>query len=67
MLAHQAICNLSDRRKWSKEHIKVLLKEWPLSRSPPGLAVCREIAKTHQLDRTGKQVLDKWRQLKKIM
>lgn len=66
MLAHQAIRNLSERRKWSRQHIKALLKEWPLTKSPPGLAVCREISKKHQLGRTGKQVLDKWRQLKKI-
>ena len=66
MLAHQAIRNLSERRKWSRQHIKALLKEWPLKKSPPGLAVCREISNKHKLDRTGKQVLDKWRQLKKM-
>jgi len=67
MLAHQAICNLSDKRKWSKQHIKALLREWPLTRCPPSLAVCRKISKKHQLNRTGKQVLNKWRQLKKTM
>ena len=65
MLAHQAIRNLSAKRKWSKTHINSLLKEWPLTKSPPGIAVCREISKKHNLERTGKQVLDKWRQLKK--
>ena len=49
-------------------HINSLLKEWPLTKSPPGVAVCREISKKRNLERTGatgKQVLDKWRQLKK--
>lgn len=67
MLAHQAIRNLSEKRKWSKQHVKALLKEWPLTKSPPSLAVCREISKKHQLNRTGRQILDKWRQLKKTM
>ena len=66
-LAHQAIRNLSQKRKWSRQHVKALLKEWPLTKSPPGLAACREISRKHQLNRTGKQVLDKWRQLRKTM
>jgi len=65
MLAHQALRNLSEKRKWSKEHTTALIKEWPLTKNPPGLAICREIAMKYQMDRTGKQVLDKWRQLKK--
>ena len=67
MLAHQAIQNLSVKRKWSRQHIKALLKEWPITKSPPSLALCREIAKKYKLDKTGKQVLDKWRQLKQTL
>jgi len=66
VLAHQALSNISQRRKWSKEHTVALLKEWPLTRNPPGLPACRYISKKHHMDRTGKQVLDKWRQLKLI-
>ena len=64
IFAHQALSNLSQRRKWSKEHITALLKEWPLTRNPPGLPACRYISQKYQMDRTGKHVLDKWRQLK---
>ncbi|XP_065906802.1 uncharacterized protein [Dysidea avara] len=67
LLAHQALQNLSERRKWSTQHITALLKEWPLSNSPPGLMVCREIAKNYKMNRTGKDVLDKWRQLQKSL
>jgi len=63
-LAHQALQNLSEKRKWSMHHINALLKEWPLSHSPPSLMMCREFAKKHKLNRTGKDVFDKWRQLK---
>jgi len=64
MLAHQALQNLSDKRKWSTQHIQVLLKECPLSHNPPSLTLCREIAKKHKFNRTGAQVFNKWRQLK---
>ena len=67
MLAHQALRNLSERRRWPKQHVKALVKEWPLTKAPPGLAVCRDIARKFHMNRTGKQVLDKWRQLKKAM
>ena len=67
VLAHQALRNLSERRKWSKEHTMALLKEWPLKRSPPGLPVCRNISQKYDMERTGKQVLDKWRQFKKML
>ena len=65
VLAHQALQNLSERRKWSTQHITALLKEWPLRNNPPSLMMCREIAKKHNMNRTGKDVLNKWRQLKK--
>jgi len=64
MLAHQALQNLSERRKWSTQHMNVLLKEMPLRKSPPSLMMCREFAKRHKLKRTGKDVFNKWRQLK---
>ena len=67
LLAHRALQNLSDKRKWSTQHTAALLKEWPLSNSPPALSVCREIAKKHKMNRNGKDILDKWRQLKKSM
>ena len=66
ILAHKALRNLSEQRKWSKEHTTALLKEWPLRRRHhPSLAVCRDVSRRYHMDRTGKQVLDKWRQLKK--
>lgn len=65
--AHKTLHNLSQRRKWSKEHTMALLKEWPLRKHPPGLAVCRDISRRHHMNRTGKQVLDKWRQLQKYV
>jgi len=64
MLAHQALQNLSDKRKWSAQHIRALLKDWPLRNNPPSLTLCREIAKKHKLNRTGREVFNKWRQLK---
>ena len=36
ILAHKALSKLLQQRKWSKEHTISLLKEWPLSRKPPG-------------------------------
>ena len=41
VLAHQALYNVSKKRKWSKQHITALLKEWPLTSS-----VQRDIKKT---------------------
>lgn len=66
VLAHQALQNLSERRKWSTQHITALLKEWSLRNNPPGLMMYREIAKKHNMNRTGKDVLNKWRQLKNL-
>ena len=63
--AHKTLLDLSERRKWPKEHTRALLKEWPLTQNPPGLAVCRDISRKYDIKRSGKQVLDKWRQLKK--
>ena len=48
VLAYQALQNLSERQKWSTQHITPLLKEWPLNNSPPGLMVCRKIIKNHK-------------------
>ena len=67
VLAHQALRNLSEKRKWSKEHTVALFKEWPLKRSPPSLSVCRKISQKYGMERTGKQVLDKWRQMKLVL
>ena len=65
ILAHQALRHLSNQRKWSREHTAALLKEWPLTRHHhPGLAVCMDISRRHHMNRTGKQLLDRWRQLK---
>lgn len=67
LLAHQALRNLSEKRKWSKEHTLALLKEWPLTRNPPGLTICRHISRKYDMQRTGKQVYDKWIQLLRLM
>ena len=67
LIAHQKLSGLSKQRKWSKAHTMALLKEWPLTKRPPGLAACRKISKRHHMNRTGKQILDKWRQLHKSL
>ena len=67
IMAHKVISKLSQQRKWSKQHAIAVMKEWPLSRDPPGLQTCRMISKKYHMDRTGKQVLDKWRQLRRTL
>lgn len=67
ILAHQALRDLSERRKWSKEHTMALLKEWPLKRSPPSLPVCKKISQKYRMERTGKEILNKWRQMKLLV
>lgn len=62
--AHDIIRNLSEKRRWTKEHTRALLQEWPITQNPPSMAVCRDISQRHNMERNAKQILHKWYQLK---
>lgn len=61
--AHDIIRKLSEKR-WTKEYTRALLHEWPITQNLPSMAVCRDISQRHKMERSAKQILDKWRQLK---
>ena len=62
--AHQTIVEMAKRRKWNDEETKHLLEGWPLDNPKPDLKTCQLIKERFNLERTPKNILDKWRQLK---
>ena len=63
--AHDTIQNLNQRRNFCENEDKCLLKEYPLANKiTPSLEVCKLIIKKHELNRTPKQLQDRWRTLK---
>ena len=62
--AKRTIVHMAQQRKWSDEESKNLLEAWPLQNPKPDMKTCQIIKDTYQLERTSKNILDKWRQLK---
>ena len=62
--AHDVINDMAKRRRWTDEETDRLLKEWPLANRRPELKTCAFLKEKCTLERTPKNIQDKWRQLK---
>ena len=63
---YESVKNLQSRKYFSPIEDKAILKEWPLeNKIIPSLKSCRAIADKHRLQRTAKQVQDRWKTLSK--
>ena len=57
---------LQAKKYFSEEEDKMILKEWPIANeTTPTLKCCRAIIAKNTLERTGKQVQDRWKTLYK--
>ena len=64
--AHQTISTLKKKAFFSKIEDRPLLKEWPLSnKDTPSLHLCEQIAKKYNMNKTKKQLQDRWKTMKK--
>jgi len=63
---YNTITILSNKRFFTPQEDKLLLKEWPLNKAKtPSLELCRHIIERHELPRTDKQLQDRWITLSK--
>ena len=62
---HNTIKQLIERRSFNEEEDSKLLQEYPLiNETTPPLEICKLIVKKYELERTPKQIQDRWRTLK---
>jgi len=62
--AKTTIVQMAMRRKWTDKETTNLLEAWPLENAKPNLKTCSIIKEKYNFERTPKNILDKWRQLK---
>ena len=63
---HGKIQVLQGKKYFSQNEDNIILKEWPLTiKMTPPLKNCRAIILKHELNRTAKQVQDRWKTLQK--
>ena len=61
--AHASIYKLSLKRKWSKSEMTQITDRWPLSGRPPLVTECKECIQKWGIERSAKDIVNKWHQL----
>ena len=63
---HDHIVQLTKKQQFTQEEDDLLLTEWPLTViNTPSLEICRDIILKYSIDKSDKQLQDRWRTLKK--
>ena len=66
VVAHNTISKLKKKAFFTKQEDDPLLKEWPLSNTDtPSLRLCEKIASKYNMNKTKKQLQDRWKTMKK--
>ena len=63
---YDTIKELSKKKFFTANEDAILLKEWPIQKAAtPTLQLCRSITETYSMQRTAKQLQDRWLTLSK--